>query len=565
MNQQMGLTEFFAMEASEYLERLDVLLSGAPTPNAKEFVSLTRSLRGSALMAKQSAIATAAAAFENFARSVRDKHRPWDEATRQMAIRAVDEFKILVRQVGNWTDVEQAKAEKLALDLDPEGRRTPGPRPAPAAMALDTGTRAFIGREGAAVGSALDQAAKSLQQNPRGYDPLQRVLNVMQPLRGLALLSELPAMPDLLDGVEQAIAEITRQPEPTEGAALLFNAAAKALSRAAQEVATTGTADPDSPEMQDFAHRLGAIVDLGTDVVTVQSLYFDDAGPHVVQQGTAPARPGELGRLELVSHGEHLRQAADQLERARAKPQRELRAQALAGTFRALSSGGGGLLQDAVSQFAAAASEAIARGAAVHQTDAFATQLREAGAVLAGTGEEDMQSSAGRLAGIVVSLRQLPGASAAAAPVAEGPLHRPPAESVAAAAPSPPAPPTPLVEGGEIGEETPDLVGSWARFQRYVDALGLGEPSLEELLAGPPADPMVPAAAPVPSPPVEAAVAEEAIVPITHLCYSGGAALERALTLRDQIRAALRSDQVNGSDLNDLIEEVFDLVELSRQ
>ena len=71
MSSQMGLTEFFAMEASEYLERLDALVSAVAPPEGEEFLRLARALRGSALMANQQAIAGAAAAFETLARSVR--------------------------------------------------------------------------------------------------------------------------------------------------------------------------------------------------------------------------------------------------------------------------------------------------------------------------------------------------------------------------------------------------------------------------------------------------------------------------------------------------------------
>src|SRR5207302_74359 len=64
----------------------------------------------------------------------------------------------------------------------------------------------------------------------------------------------------------------------------------------------------------------------------------------IVRRGTAASstRPATLGRLELVSHGEHLRQAADSLERAPSATQRELRAHTLAGTFRVLGAAGGG-------------------------------------------------------------------------------------------------------------------------------------------------------------------------------------------------------------------------------
>ncbi|MEE8571700.1 MAG: hypothetical protein V3T20_00415, partial [Gemmatimonadota bacterium] len=192
MTDRMGLTEFFAMEASDYLERLDALVSPPTRPDMAELTRLTRALRGSALMAKQGGIAIAAEAFEHFARSAREQRRPWDESTRQLAVRAVDEFKILIRQVGAWSEVEDERARALAADLHPEGMAQAATDTGETADQIDVGTRAFIGREGAAIASALDQAAKSLQRNPRGFDPLRQVLTVAQPLRGLAVLAELP-------------------------------------------------------------------------------------------------------------------------------------------------------------------------------------------------------------------------------------------------------------------------------------------------------------------------------------------------------------------------------------
>ncbi len=591
MNQQMGLSEFFAMEASEYLERLDAVVSHSGSPNLDELVGLARQLRGSALMAKQAPIATAAACFERFARSVQEGRREWDEATRQTAIRAVDDFKILVRQLATWSEAEDAKASALAEELDPGGAR---PSVEQAAEQLDSGTRAFIGREGAAVASALDQTAKSLQQNPEAQEPLERLITGMQPLRGLAMLAELPPMPDVLDGVEQAVAEIVKRSGPVEDAALLFSSAAKALSRATREISTDGRADADSQEFRDFAARLGKLLDLGEDLEPIGALYHDDSGPHVVQRGTASVQPAELGRLEVVSHGEHLRLAADQLERAQSSAQRELRAGTLAATFRALSVAGGGPLQEAVARFAAAARQAVGRGAASEQTSEFAAQLREAGVVLSELDDANEGLTVERLAAITSVMYTLPSEAepaAAATPEApaEGALSRPPADSVAVAPPvapvfepapkpqpvvTPPRPPaqaTPPVEPAPepltttepaaepaprsgVGEETPDLPGSWVRYQRYADTLGLGEPSLDELLAGPPADPTAAPAAP-------AAPAEEVVIPIAQLCYSGEAALRCAVSLRTQIRTALEAGQ-DSADLRDLIEEALDLVEL---
>ena len=114
---QMGMAEFFGMEAGEYLERLDGLVSPAGTPNAEEFVRLARALRGSALMANQQPIAGAAAGLEALARALRESKVSWDAATRQIAVRAVDDLKILVRAVSAWTPKEDAKARAVAHEL----------------------------------------------------------------------------------------------------------------------------------------------------------------------------------------------------------------------------------------------------------------------------------------------------------------------------------------------------------------------------------------------------------------------------------------------------------------
>src|SRR2546426_72325 len=110
----LGMSDFFALEAGEYLERLDGMLAKGDSPSADEIVRLARALRGSALMANQPAIARAAAGLEVLARAVREGRRAWDPQTQQLALRAVDDLKIFVRRAGSWTDADTAKAEPLA-------------------------------------------------------------------------------------------------------------------------------------------------------------------------------------------------------------------------------------------------------------------------------------------------------------------------------------------------------------------------------------------------------------------------------------------------------------------
>src|SRR5439155_1203692 len=181
----------------------------------------------------------------------------------------------------------------------------------------------------------------ALRANPLAHDPLQHVMRALQPLRGLAALNDLPPLPDLLEGIERAIAELSRSGlEPPANLGELFQIAGSAIARAAREVAERGRPDPEGADFRQFAGLLVKFMESEPDVVSIGSLYYSDSGPHIVSRGVPAARPSTLGRLELVSHGEHLRQAADSLERAPSATQRELRAHTLGTTFRALADAG---------------------------------------------------------------------------------------------------------------------------------------------------------------------------------------------------------------------------------
>src|SRR5881296_212527 len=449
----LGMSDFFALEAGEYLERLDGMLAKGDSPSADEIVRLARALRGSALMANQPAIARAAAGLEVVARAVREGRRAWDPQTQQLALRAVDDLKIFVRRAGSWTDADTAKAEALAVELEQVAGRPSAQIRAVEALGLDAGARAFVAREGAAIAGALERAAQALRANPRAHDPLQHVMRALQPLRGLAALADLPSLPDLLEGIERAIAELSRSGlEPPTNVAELFQTAAGAIARAAREVAERGRPDPEGADFRQFAGLLVRFMESEPDAVSIGSLYYSDSGPHIVSRGVPAARPSTLGKLELVSHGEHLRQAADSLERAPSATQRELRAHTLGTTFRALANAGGGVLADRVAQFAIAAREAVASGLAVNNPAGFAAELRRVGDLLARSSAGDEEALAAELDGLIAGVRALqPGAPPPVVPI----------ESLAPAPPPrPPRPPGPE-RGAPPKKRCPSRPTSW--------------------------------------------------------------------------------------------------------
>src|SRR5207248_811338 len=185
---------------------------------------------------------------------------------------------------------------------------------------------------------------------------------------------------DLLEGIERAIAELSRAGiDPPANVGELFQAGAAAVARAAREVAERGRPDPEGPDFHQFAAQLVRFLQSEPDVVSIGTLYYNDSGPHIVSRGIPAPRPSTLGRLELVSHGDHLRQAADSLERAPSATQRELRAHTLGTTFRALANAGGGVLADRVAQFAIAAREAVASRVPVPSPGARPARARTRG------------------------------------------------------------------------------------------------------------------------------------------------------------------------------------------
>jgi chemotaxis protein histidine kinase CheA len=529
----LGMSDFFALEAGEYLERLDALVQGERAPAADEFVRLARALRGSALMASQQAIARAATGLETVARAVREGRRAWDPTTKQIAIRAVDDLKIFVRRAASWTEADTAKAEALAGQLEQFAGRPSAQVRAAEALGLDAGARAFVAREGAAIASALDRAAQVLRSNPLAHDPLQHVLKALQPLRGLAALNDLPPLPDLLEGIERAIGELSRTTAAPPGlVSELFQTAAGTIAHAAREVAERGRPDPDGAEFRKFAGLLVRFMDSEPDVVSIDALYHGDAGPHVVRRGTPATAPATLGRLELVSHGEHLRQAADSLERAPSATQRELRAHTLASTFRALGAAGGGAVAERVAEFAQAARDAVSGGIAVSLPAAFAVELRRAGEILSRSGSGDEAELAADLAAVTAAIRAI-GAT---------PTHDAPRTTVR----------------DEPVPEAADFVGSWVTYQRLV-AGGIGPASLDEFLRAPPPpsrDTARPTTA-APRSPLPAPAAQPPAVDIRTLLYRGDQARRRATELR---AAAQRA---TGDQLRAIIDEVCDLVVLA--
>jgi hypothetical protein len=94
----------------------------------------------------------------------------------------------------------------------------------------------------------------------------------------------------------------------------------------------------------------------------------------------------------------------------------------------------------------------------------------------------------------------------------------------------------------ETAQDVNDLAAVWNSYEDLRRRFGDGEPSIEDLIAGGPA--------------------EEDLVSITEICYSGPAALHEAHNVRARIRSEMAESEWDPALISDLIDELFDLVDL---
>ncbi len=586
MSNPLGRIDFFALETGEYLERLATLVATPSEPIADEFVRLCRALRGAALLAGPPAFTRTAAAYEAIAKAFRDGRLGWSPPLREQLGGAVEDMKRLVRRARDWNDTDAKVALQLAGTLEiianPDGSHPMVDR-SRQPDGLQPGVRAFVAREAAMVAGALGSLAH--ETVAPATEALQSVLRKMQSLRGLAALSDLPPLPELLDGIELAIGDLLRGiPRPPDSADL-FATLARALTRAARDVAEHGKPLADAPEMMEAAAGLMRGFGRQDDVVLIDLLFAGGDTGAVLRRGTPPKREqtGGGASLERVTLAARLAQAGAQLERVPSDAGRLLLLYALLAALRGIVSPEGTGRDHVLS----AISDAIHHGSAERSTARFTSLLREtADAMEHGAGETGDGTPRRTLDEIAADFRALmptvrsphsepPGDDEPIISIddllaAPGPVVPPAApEPIAAFAPAPPSPA--VIDEIEIETRATETAvephtwfeQSFLTFTHLVRTRGLGPASLDELLGEPTVLPRGPIPGRTAAPTVATALADEGdIVPIEALLYRGRSALERANAVRLELEAAMRRRRAD-EDLKVLVRELLDLVPLA--
>ena len=559
-----GLLDFFTLEATEYVEHLDEIVarSRGGIPDFESCARHARSLRGSATMAKIGGIADVASALERIAHALQAGTLQWNDALRGAYVAAVDDLKILIRGVRAWGDAEKQRAAARAQELATFApAATAGTSPA-------SSPSSFLAKETGWLGDALEAFA----ENPVGPSGFASTLQRVRALRGVALIKEVPPLPEIVDALDAGAKSFELSGVVTPALRALFGAAATVLSDASVALLRGDRPATESPALAAFAtaaSALGGSTAAADEIVPVSSLFFDDGAPGLVTAASSPpTTAAQRFRMEVVSHAEHLRRLVADAGRSVDSATRERVARELGAATRALAKLSASFGESELAAFFERhhGQVALLAGAALDALD-HGCQMLSA---------PHGKSTADIVHALVGAAALREPTRAPTPPVPTFPAPAPVAATVAAR-PTPAAPVVDIASLAPAGQPsllvraTPERVPAAAA--PVVDIATLapdGQSSLVERGAAPTTAPSGDAlsamlargieglsgldAEPLAEP---AAFATDVTVPIEDLVYRGRDALDRAIEIRDVIR------QSAGTPDPALLAELFDLLELA--
>ena len=540
MSSSVRVLDFFVVEATEYIDQMDATLGaarpGGTPPDVDALAGAAHRLRGSATMARQTAIAAVAAGVERVARALRERRVPWDAASSAALVAAVDDLRLLVRGARSWSSLEEQRARARGEELA---------RFAPPGATPHTAVRTAGSRSGFLAAETLE-LARALDALGPGASPavIGSATERVRALRGVADVRDLPPLPAVMEALESTLktmelAGAARPCGPKESA--LFATAAAVLRRVSRDIGALGRPATDMTEMVAFESALSSVADetgRADRIVPIADLFHGDGSSGVVSAAShPPTTPAERFRLEVVSLAEHLRGVVAEARAHRGGEQRDRLSRDVRNAVRALGATANSFGEKLVARFAAEWStraSALEDGAldALDAASALFTNpdLRSAdiarGLEKLGTGASPVRPTP-----MASSAQPAPARAAAPAVPAAGTVAAAP---TAAHAPDAPGGPTVGVARGRV--RTPTGPALRALLQDGLTGLS----SLET------------------TPLSEPAVIPDAdVVPIESLLYRGRGALARAAELREQVR------QQGGMPSRESVQELFDLIDLA--
>jgi chemotaxis protein histidine kinase CheA len=494
------LLRFFHAEASEYLDTLEDLLAVRSGDfEAGAFVAASRALRGSATMARVPRVAEIALVMERLGNAVRDGEVNWSGRLRADLADTIIDLRRFVTS-GSREDDRDAAERLLSLrSFLPATRVTPSLTPTAGTTPI------FIALQASAIAADL----QNFLDSPGSQGLVNDIVNRLRSLRGIAGVADHPPLGEVADAIERTLRELPPDAVLREADTALLNAAASVFRFASSELRARGRFETTAPEVDRFARAAAntspAPAARETPVVRVEELFYTDEGPHLIRRGTALTRTVEARfREEVVTRAEHLQRLVSEARMARDSFTRERVRRDLKGHLERLD--------EFARSYGAQQVASIVADAAVQESfdDAALDAIESLSQVLTTSGIE-LEEMESRLA-----VRERSRWTPASATPADLPATR------QAGRPDTPSP--------RSGRALREMLDESLTKLASLDDMPLIEP---------------------------VRVDDDAIVPVESLVYRGAAALERARTLRDELRTRGTTDP-------ETLHELYDLLDLAR-
>lgn len=289
------LIEFFALEAAEYLDKLEGVIQAEP-PDPDRMRRLARALRGAARMADQEAIGDAAGAFQSVAQGIVDGLRSWSSELAADLTRGVDDLRTLIRGLSSGDlrgDEVQARARAVTERLGgvSELAQTPPPQD-------EEGFYRFIGSELKGLATEISNAVGVLERDPQEREPLKAVLRRIRPLRGIQAVGDLQPVGAALTAVEDVILQIAElKTAAGPGHLALFRRAREALEESSRSLGRGQRPARGEGRRAEIEVLKAEILDARrpeTQVRSITEFYYADDGPHIISSPMAERGAGSL-------------------------------------------------------------------------------------------------------------------------------------------------------------------------------------------------------------------------------------------------------------------------------
>ena len=289
------LIEFFALEAAEYLDKLEGVIQADP-PDPDRIRRLARALRGAARMADQEVIGDAAGAFQSVAQGLVDGLRSWNSELAADLTRGVDDLRTTIRGLSSGdlrADEVQARAraviERLGGVSEPAQARPPQD---------DEGFYRFIASELKGVAAELSNAVGVLERDPQEREPLKTILRRIRPLRGIQAVGDLQPVGAALTAIEDVILQIAElKTAAGPGHLALFRRAREALEESSRALGRGERPPRGEGRRAEIEVLKAEVLDTRrpeTQVRSITEFYYADDGPHIISSPMAERGAGSL-------------------------------------------------------------------------------------------------------------------------------------------------------------------------------------------------------------------------------------------------------------------------------